>query len=117
MILSLSLSVIYVALVQFFPKLMNQLSIVLGSLVILALSICVFTYYPDSHGRIPIAVVLIIIFGSVLLSSFRNRRAIAMNGVFMSAAAKMLKETKKLTFLYIPLFISFLTGFILLVIY
>jgi hypothetical protein len=96
---------------------MNKAVIILGSLVILALAICMFAYYWSDTGKWVLASLLLVLFFIIALSSCKNRRALDMNGVFLDAAAKMLRSSKWTSFLYIPLFMAFLTGFIFLIIY
>lgn len=86
MILSISISILYLVLVQCFPKAMNIAVPILSLLTILALAICMFTYYSDATGKIPIAIVLLIGFLIIALSLFRNRNSFRMNGVWMSKA-------------------------------
>lgn len=117
MILAFSFSLLYLVLVQCWPKFMNKAVIMLGSLVILALAICMFTYHYDAYGKIFVAILLLVLFFIIVLSSCKNRRCVDMNGVFLSNASQMLGTSKCLTFLYIPLFILLLVGFIFLVIY
>lgn len=116
MILSVALSILYLVLVQCFPKAMNIVVPILALLVILALAICMFTYYSDVPARIPIALVLLAAFLIIACGLFRNRNSVRMNGVWMAKAAQMLASAKCGTFFYIPLFIAFLTGFIFLII-
>jgi hypothetical protein len=116
MILSISISVLYVVLVQCFPKAMNIAVPILSLLVILALAICMFTYYADASGKIPIAIILLVAFIIIALGLFRNRNSVRMNGVWMTKATQMLRSAKCGAFLYIPLFIGFLIGFIFLII-
>ena len=117
MILAFSFSLLYLVLVQCWPKFMNKAVIVLASLIILALVICMFAYHYGAYGKIFVAIVLLILFFLIILSSCKNRRCVDMNGVFLSNASQMLGTSKCLTFFYIPLFIVLLTGFIFLVIY
>lgn len=117
MILSISLSIIFFVLVQCIPKIMNKAVIILAFLVVLALSICAFTYYHDNTGRIIIGVLVLLTFIIIILSTCKNRRSLEMNGVFLDNATKMLRSDKWGTFFYIPLFIALLTCFILLIVY
>jgi len=95
---------------------MNIAVPILSLLVILALAICMFTYYADASGKIPIAIILLVAFIIIALGLFRNRNSVRMNGVWMTKATQMLRSAKCGAFLYIPLFIGFLTGFIFLII-
>lgn len=115
MIFSIGLSILYVIMVQCFPKAMNRAIPILALLLILAVGICMFTY-PQGSGRTPIAVLLIIAFILIAVGIFRNRNAVTINGVFLEQAAHMLRKDRCGAFLYIPLFIAFLTGFILIII-
>lgn len=117
MILAISFSLLYVVLVQCFPKFMNIAVIVLATLVILALAICVFTYQYNANGKILVGILLCILFFIILLSSCKNRKSVTINGVFLDHASRMLGTSKCMTFFYIPLFILFLVGFIFLIIY
>lgn len=116
MILAIGISILYLVLVQCFPKAMNIAVPILSLLTILALAICMFTYYSDAAGKIPIAIVLLVAFLVIALGLFRNRNSVRMNGVWMTKATQMLASAKCGAFLYIPLFIGFLTGFIFLII-
>jgi hypothetical protein len=111
------LSLIFMIMVQCCPKVMNKAVIILGCVVILALSICLFFYYWSDTGKWIIASLLLVLFFIIALSSCKNRRALNMNGVFMDAAATMLGKSKCCTFFYIPLFLAFLVGFIFMIIY
>lgn len=117
MIISLCLSILYVVLVQLLPKIMNKVVIILGCLVILALSICMFAYHWNDTGKWVLAALLLVLFFVIALSSYKSRRSWEMNGVFLEAAAKMLRTSKCLSFFYIPVFMLLLTGFIFLIIY
>jgi hypothetical protein len=116
MLVALGISIIYVILVQCFPYVMNRIVPFLALAVILALSICLFLYYWDAPAKTAIAIVLLVGFLVVFLGLIRNRRSIPMNGVFLSSATKMLRSDKCGSFGYIPLFIAFLTGFILIIV-
>ena len=116
MLLALGISIIYVILVQCFPYFMNRIVPFLALAVILALSICLFLYYWDAPGKTAIAIVLLVAFLVVFLGLIRNRRSIPMNGVCLNTATKMLRSDKCGSFGYIPLFIAFLTGFILIIV-
>lgn len=115
MILSASISVLYLILVQFMPKIMNKAVIILCLLVILAIGICVLTYSHDNAQKIAIGILLLVLFIVILLSYCRNRKAIDMNGVFLYHATRVAKD-KCCTFVYILLFLAFLTVFILMII-
>lgn len=95
---------------------MNIAVPILSLLVILALAICMFTYYSDASGKIPIAIILLVTFLVIAIGVFRNRNSIRMNGVWMTKATDMLAHAKCGTFIFIPLFIAFLVGFIFLII-
>lgn len=43
-IVSLGFSVLYMLLVQFFPKIMAYVAVILGSIIILACAICILNY-------------------------------------------------------------------------
>jgi hypothetical protein len=62
---------------------MNKAVIVLGCLVILALSLCLFFYFWTDTGKWIIASLLLVLFLIIVLSSCKNRRALNMNGVFL----------------------------------
>jgi hypothetical protein len=76
-----------------------------------------FFYYWTDTGKWVLASLLLVLFLIIALSSCKNRRALNMNGVFMESAANMLSKSKCCTFVYIPIFLALLTGFIFLLIY
>lgn len=76
MILAFSFSLLYSVFVQCFPKFMNKAVIILGSLIILALSICVFTYNYNGNGKILVGILLLVLFFLIVLSSCKNRRSV-----------------------------------------
>jgi len=118
MIISIGISIIFLVLVQCLPRVINWIVLGVSVLVILGLSICVYLYYANSSGRILVGVLLTLLFILILLSLIRNRKAITLNGVFLESAAEMFRSGGKwATIFYIPLFIAFLTAFIMIVIY
>jgi hypothetical protein len=115
LLLALGISIIYVIFVQCFPRVMNFVVPYLSLVVIFALSVCLFLYYWDAPGKTAVGIILLIGFLVVLLGLIRNRQSFPMNGVFLNSATNMLRFDKCSTFGYIPLFIAFLVGFIIII--
>lgn len=91
-IVSLGFSVIYMLLVQFFPKIMAYVAVILGSLIILACAICILNYSRSEHTfRIVVACLLILVFLIILISYCKNQRALKIHGIFLSYAAKFVR--------------------------
>lgn len=117
MLIALGMSVLYCVLVQCCPKVMNKFVLFAALLVLLGLTICLFIY-PTSHGfKLPLGIVLAIIFFILLFCLCKYWDHIRIQGVFLQAATRMLREEKCCAFFYIPLFLAFLTGFLALLIF
>lgn len=113
---ALGFSIIYMLAVQFFPEVMNFVAIVLGSLVILACAICLFTYgISDSIFRIVVGCVLILFIIVIAITFFKNRDSLKIHGIFLKHSTKFIRD-RPLTLAYIPLFFIFLVGFIVIIV-
>lgn len=113
---ALGFSILYMALVQVAPKLMNNLAVIAGSVMILACAICIFTYGAGENAfRIVIGCVLIFMLIIIALTFLKNRSSLRIHGIFLNYSTQFLKD-RPITLLYIPLFLAFLVSFIIIIV-
>lgn len=114
---SLGLSVLFVILTQFLPKFINFIAVYGGIILLFALIICFFVYDSKVSAKIPLGIVLLVIFAILVLNLIKNRKTFSMYGIFLEAATKMLKSEKCCTFMYIPIFLAFTALFGLIIVF
>ena len=93
-------------LVQCFPKFMNTFSVFAGMVISFVLLVCFLTY-SNSTAKAPLIILFLIVFVILLVNYIKSRKAFEIQGVFLEAATKMLKDSKTVVFFYIPLFLAF----------
>jgi len=108
------LSILYLLLTQFFPKIMNIFAVYIGIFFTLGLTICFFTYDSNSPWKIPIGIALLIAFVILVFNLCKNGNTLKIHGVFLDASTKMLCLDRCFTFIYIPIFLVFIVIFAVL---
>lgn len=87
-----------------------------GLVMILALGIRIFFNSSHDKLRILVGVVLILMFIFIVISLFMHKRSFEEQGVFLTIASKMISTSGIWLFLYIPLFLACMMGFIIILI-
>jgi hypothetical protein len=117
--ISFGLSIIWLLLVQFLPKAMFWVALLLAA-VMLFIAMLVFligagSTLVDGQGwAIIIGIVCLVLLVAVVLYAFLNRKQIYLAGCFLEVASESLKEHLS-TLIWVPIFIalSFLFGWLL----
>lgn len=117
MLFSIGLSAVFLCMVQCCSKTMVKASIYMSFLVLLGLIICLFIYPTDHPAKVPIAIIILILFILLICSVATNRHEIAMFSIFMEQTTKILKDDRCCVFSYILLFWAFTFGFLMLLIW
>lgn len=113
---ALGFSILYMVLVQFFPKGMNYAAVILGWLAILASAICLFTYNTSENiFRTIVGLLLILILIIIAVTFIKNQASLKIHGIFLNYSTKFIKD-RPITLAYIPLFLLFLVAFITIVV-
>jgi hypothetical protein len=115
--IALALAVVYTLLVQFFPKLMNKLSVVLG-LVFICVMLLLLVVYPTGNVavRVVVALVLLLLVGIVGLGAFRSKACLDMHGVFLYHATQLVKQNTNII-VFVPIFLVMFTLFIIIILW
>lgn len=116
-LIALGLAMLYVVAVQFFPKAMNYLSVLLG-LIFLCLMLLFLVFYPTGSVGFKIAFALIMLCLLVIvgLGAFKSRACFNMHGVFLSHATNLLKQNYKIL-IFVPIFLAIFTLFIVMIVW
>lgn len=88
----MGLSILYLGLVQWKPKLMNFLGVILG-LVFVAVMALFMIFYPSESTlyRILFGVIVLLLMAVVGYSAFKSSACFDMHGVFLSYASQLLR--------------------------
>jgi hypothetical protein len=115
--IALGLAVVYTLLVQFFPRMMNKLSVVLG-LVFMCVMLLLVVVYPRGNVavRVVVAVVLLLLVGIVGLGAFRSKACLDMHGVFLYHATQLVKQNIKII-VFVPIFLVVFSLFIVVILW
>lgn len=117
MLFALGLSIAYLCVIQCCARPMTKAIVGMALVILLALIICLFVY-PTSHpAKVPLGILIIILFLVLACNYFEHRREIEMLGIFMQHSTKVLKDDKCFVFAYILLFWVFTFGFLMLLIW
>jgi phosphate/sulfate permease len=96
---------------------MNYIVLALGILTLLAASICVFTYSTThSTVKLLIGICLLLILVFLLLEAFKHRDSLKLHAIYLKWSTKLFDD-RKLSVVYILIFIVILAGFIGLTIF
>lgn len=108
------LSIIFLILVQFFPKPMSQAVVYLGFLIVLAVAVLIFLY-PTSNttGQIVVGIILAILAILILATILCHRSSIKICGAFLAESTRFVKDNP-CVLVYIPIFILLLAGFLVM---
>lgn len=113
---ALGISIVYFLLVQFLPKGMNYVSVVVGGIIIVITAICLFFYNTQQTIlKVVAGIALILLFLLIIMTVFKNRDSWRMHGIFLSHSTRIIKQ-RPLTILYIPIFFLMLVGFAFIVV-
>lgn len=97
--------------VQFAPKLVNKYILYIGSVVLLVLVVCVFTYSTEyGKSKIVIGLVLLFFLITVGLTVWLFKSEVVANGVFLHQATLLIKEFPFIL-INIPFFLAILVAF------
>ena len=117
MAVSFGLSVIYMILVQFLPRIMNFVAVIAGLILMIALMICIALYDTDyTKSKWAVFVVLLILVVVTVGTVFFNWNGWSVHGLFLDEATKMVCDRLE-ALLYIPLFLIMATGFVFLLLF
>lgn len=95
---------------------MNNLAVILGSIIILACAICLFTYGASENlFRIIIGCILIFMLIVIVTTFIKNQSSLRIHGIFLTYSTHFIRD-RPLTLLYIPLFLLFLIAFIIMIV-
>jgi len=83
-LISLGLSIIYMVLVQFYPRVMNYVVVIAGLVFMLILAIFTISY-PTEHlvAKIILGIVLLILISIVAYGAFKSKYCFDMHGLFL----------------------------------
>jgi hypothetical protein len=95
---------------------MNFVAVGLGMLVLLITTIAVFTYSTQyTKMKIFIGIVLLLLFIFFGLTIYKHYDSLSLHSIYLKWSTKMLVD-RKLTILYIPIFMLLLVGFIFMIV-
>ena len=116
-LIALGVAIAYMLLVQFLPKLMNKLSIILG-LVFVLMMVLLLVFYPTGSVaiRIIISTIILLLIAIVALGAFKSKACLDMHGVFLYHATQLIKSKIQIV-VFIPIFLAVFTLFIVIVIW
>ena len=116
-LVSLGLAILSLGRVQWKPKLMNFLTIILGLLFVGIMALFAIFYPSGSLSiRIIFAVVVVLLMAIVGYGAFKSKACFDMHGVFLSAATHLLRQNMRML-LFIPLFLGTFILFVMVVIW
>lgn len=112
----MGLALAYVFAVQWLPKIMNYLSIILG-LIFAFVMLCFVAFYPtDSVGsRIAFSLIFLVLVIIVAIGAFKSKACFNMHGLFLFHATNLIKEKFKLL-VFIPIFLGIFVLFVIIII-
>ena len=114
--IALGIAIAYILLVQFLPKLMNKLSIILGLVFVFAM-VLLLIFYPSGSivARIIISLIILLLIAIVALGAFKSKACLDMHGIFLYHATELIKSKMKIL-VFIPIFLTVFALFIVIVI-
>lgn len=102
----------YFTFVQVIPVIMNFAAVALGMATLLATAICVLTYETNLISfKIIIAIILLILFVFFVLTIYKHFDSLYLHSIYLKWSTTMCDD-RKLSILYIPIFILILSAFI-----
>jgi hypothetical protein len=112
---ALAIGLLFVTLVQLFPRFMNYFTVIAGGLLLIALGVSLLVYPAYLFPKLKLAFgILSIVFGVILASSlWFYRTQLKINGIFLYHATQVVRSNCNIMF-YIPLFIIFAVGLLAL---
>lgn len=114
--MAIGFSILYLLAVQFMPNIISYVSVILGWLVILAATICIFTYSTEAVAfKIVIGCLFAIVLIAILYTTIKNLNSMKIHSIFLSYSTKLFKE-RPIVFIYIPIFLVLLLCFIVILI-
>lgn len=108
---ALAIGLLFVGLVQLFPRFMNYFTIVFGGLLLIALGIQMIIYPVNRYPVLKLVLsILSILLGVILVSSlWFYRTQLKINAIFLYHATQVVRTNCTVLF-YIPLFILLALG-------
>ncbi len=104
--MAFGLSVIYFVLVQFLPKLMNEIVVIVGGVLLFAAIIVVLTYNTKFVAvKFLIGIALIVLFIITVLSILKHRSSLTLHSIYLNESTQMTKS-RWLSLLYILIFLA-----------
>lgn len=96
---------------------MSFIAVALGSLLLLATTICVFIYKTHHTGTKVIAgIMLLLLLIFFVLTVYKHYDSMHLYAVYLKWSTKMFLD-RKLSIIYIPIFLILLTGFIFILVW
>lgn len=117
LLFAVALSIVYLCMIQCCARAMTKVIVGLALVILVALTVCLFIYPTDHPAKVPLAIIIIVLFLVLACSYFEHRREIDMLGIFMEHSTKVLKDDRCCVFAYILLFWAFTFGFLMLLIW
>jgi len=115
-VIALGIAIAYMLLVQYLPKLMNKLSIILGLVFVFAM-VLLLIFYPSGSivARLIISLIILLLIAIVALGAFKSKACLDMHGIFLYHATELIKSKMKIL-VFIPIFLAVFTLFIVIII-
>jgi hypothetical protein len=116
-VISLGLAILYMFLVQWFARLMNELSVILGLLFLCIMALFII-FYPNGHValRIVSSIVILLLLAIVAIGAFKSRPCFTMHGIFLTQATNFLRENMVIL-VFVPIFLAAFTLFLLIIVW
>ena len=115
--LSLAFSVIYLVLVQLIPHKMAFIAVGAGMVILLIAAIVVLTYKTDFvKTKILIGVLMLLLLVFSILTIIKHKNSLYLYAIYLKWSTKAAKD-RKLTVIYILIFMLILLAFCLLIIF